>query len=318
MATIVDSPKDVFQTPIHPAALLFPELPADELKDLAADIKKNGLLEPIVVTNLGPEGQVIDGRNRLKACKLAGVKPDFTTFAASGLRPDFDPFDYVLSANLKRRHLTPAQRREVIAAVIKQRPEKSNRHVAKQTKTDHKTVERVRKELEHGGEIPHHAERVGRDGVKQPAKKTASANGAPKRSTKQATKATSAPKVEDNEGVRDIEGAYLAARKVFDKLQPTLRSLQSLMGCDRATFAPSVIAGHARQVEREVKNLFAILTGDPRMAKSSKLDQPATHDFNSGVHRILESWASLDSARRCRAIDFLKKLAEEASELRQA
>jgi len=50
----------------------------DELDELAADIKARGLLQPIV---LDAEGRVLDGRNRLAACKKAGVKPDFITYA---------------------------------------------------------------------------------------------------------------------------------------------------------------------------------------------------------------------------------------------
>jgi hypothetical protein len=51
---------DPFQTPIHAAALLFPEMSADELRDLAADIKKRGLLRPIRLL----DGMILDGRNR--------------------------------------------------------------------------------------------------------------------------------------------------------------------------------------------------------------------------------------------------------------
>ena len=50
----------------------------DELDELAADIKARGLLQPIV---LDAEGRVLDGRNRLAACKKAGVKPDLITYA---------------------------------------------------------------------------------------------------------------------------------------------------------------------------------------------------------------------------------------------
>src|SRR5205085_4815531 len=52
---------------VHPVAALFPLLPPDELAALAADIRAHGLLHAVV---LGADGQVIDGRNRLAACKL--------------------------------------------------------------------------------------------------------------------------------------------------------------------------------------------------------------------------------------------------------
>ncbi len=42
----------------------------DELAGLAADIKANGLIHPIVTD---AAGVVIDGRNRLRACEIAGV-----------------------------------------------------------------------------------------------------------------------------------------------------------------------------------------------------------------------------------------------------
>jgi ParB-like chromosome segregation protein Spo0J len=151
----LDLPRDVFKTPIHPAALLFPKLPDDELRDLADDIKKNGLLQPIIVL----DGNILDGRNRLKACKLAGVEPRFQPFTN-----EIDPLDFVLSCNLLRRHLTPAQRREVIAAVLKQKPQQSNNEIAKQTKTSDKTVAAVRGELESTSEIPKLDKTTGKDG----------------------------------------------------------------------------------------------------------------------------------------------------------
>lgn len=73
----------------------------DELKKLASDIAENDQQEPIVLFN----GQVLDGRNRLAACKLLGIEAKSRV-----LRDCVSPTAYVLSANLHRRHLTTIQR----------------------------------------------------------------------------------------------------------------------------------------------------------------------------------------------------------------
>ena len=86
--------------PNHPAADLFPMLEGDDLADLAADIKANGLLEPIWLY----QGSLLDGRNRLAACEMAGVPPQFREYGGD------DPIGFALSVNLRRRHLTTGQR----------------------------------------------------------------------------------------------------------------------------------------------------------------------------------------------------------------
>jgi 16S rRNA G966 N2-methylase RsmD len=77
----------------------------DELQKLADDIKAHGLHEPVWLWN--EPGQclwLLDGRNRVRACQLAGIQP-VTRFYAGD-----DPIAFSISANLKRRHLTPGQR----------------------------------------------------------------------------------------------------------------------------------------------------------------------------------------------------------------
>jgi len=83
-------------------------MPTAELEELAADIKRNGLQEPIWVY----EGQVLDGRNRLKACELVNVAPEFNDFDGD------DPITFVMSNNLHRRHLTPSQKAAVATASL--------------------------------------------------------------------------------------------------------------------------------------------------------------------------------------------------------
>jgi len=85
----------------HPACLLFPRFGDQELQELAADIKANGLRNPIVLY----KGQILDGRNRLLACEIAGVEPRFVEWDGKG-----SPVEWVISENLVRRHLTSSQR----------------------------------------------------------------------------------------------------------------------------------------------------------------------------------------------------------------
>jgi hypothetical protein len=85
----------------HPACLLFPRLTGPALDELATDIKDRGLLQPIVLLH----GQVLDGKSRLAACRIAGVKPRFVEWDGDG-----SPIEWVVSVNLVRRHLTPSQR----------------------------------------------------------------------------------------------------------------------------------------------------------------------------------------------------------------
>jgi hypothetical protein len=154
--------------PIHPAAELFPLMSKDELRELADDIKKSGQVEPIAlytesVDKRGnikprPEVSVLDGRNRLDARELfdEDLIDDFGQPYCRYVyvTPPTDPYAYVLSKNIHRRHLTPEQKRELIVKVLKAKPEQSNRQIAKQVKADHKTVGAERKRLESTGEIP--------------------------------------------------------------------------------------------------------------------------------------------------------------------
>jgi ParB-like chromosome segregation protein Spo0J len=146
----------------HPLAEAFPLMTGAEFHELVADIEAHGLREPIVLF----EGKILDGRNRARACENAGIEPTFTVYQGD------DPLGYVISANVHRRHLTPGQKRKLIAKLIKAQPEKSNRQIAKTAKVDDKTVGAVRRRLESTAEIPQLEKTVGADGRrrKQPAK----------------------------------------------------------------------------------------------------------------------------------------------------
>jgi hypothetical protein len=91
----------------HPLANLFPMLADPELDDLAEDIRINGQVETIKLHR----GMVLDGRNRYTACarKNLGVRSE--VFSGT----DREALAWVISKNLKRRHLTESQRAMVAA-----------------------------------------------------------------------------------------------------------------------------------------------------------------------------------------------------------
>ena len=72
-----------------------------ELKQVAEDIKANGLREPIVLF----DRKILDGRNRLLACELAGVEPRYEEFTGTHR----EAFAFAWSKNFARRHLTSSQ-----------------------------------------------------------------------------------------------------------------------------------------------------------------------------------------------------------------
>jgi hypothetical protein len=157
--------------PVHPAAGLFPLMSEPELRELGEDIRANKLQFPIA-TWFDPEGKelLIDGRNRLDAMELVGL----STAEAISWRSKLtciDPWDFVVSANIKRRHLTPEQKRELIAKVIEANPNKSDRQIAEIVKRDHKAVGRVRANMEDVGRVPHVKYRTDSIGREQPTKK---------------------------------------------------------------------------------------------------------------------------------------------------
>src|SRR5713101_4194872 len=92
----------------HPAVSLFPDLSEDDLKELTTDIKKNGLRESILVGCFNGNWLLIDGKNRLKACKAAGIVPDFQ-YVTRDISEE-ETVGLAVSKNLARRHLTPAMR----------------------------------------------------------------------------------------------------------------------------------------------------------------------------------------------------------------
>jgi hypothetical protein len=156
---------------VHPAADLFPMMADDELDELAKDIKKHGRHQQLVfwtperLGRSGPDGPkevyLLDGRNRLAAIERAfagdipaqasGIEDAIYLGRGGDVRllcRDDDPWAFVVSANIHRRHLNREQKRELIAKLLAAHPARSDNETAKMAKVSYKTVVSVRHEME--------------------------------------------------------------------------------------------------------------------------------------------------------------------------
>jgi len=102
---------------VHPKADEYPLL-AEDVASMAEDIAANGLRDPIV---LEPQGRVVDGRNRMAACELAGVEPTFVT--NEDLTDEEAIEDYILSVNVEKRSLSNGQKAMFRACNLARNPE---------------------------------------------------------------------------------------------------------------------------------------------------------------------------------------------------
>lgn len=93
----------------HEYCTLFPEMEPSAFAELKADIKKNGVLEPIVFLH----DAILDGRNRYLAARELGIEYPRVEFTGE------DALAFVLAKNLSRRHLTDRQRADVAARLAK-------------------------------------------------------------------------------------------------------------------------------------------------------------------------------------------------------
>jgi hypothetical protein len=228
--------------PIHPAAELFPMMSGDELHTLGEDIFKNGLTSPIALWRADPKapGQLLDGRNRLDAIELVTGKPveigapsvmageDFLACdKVIVLDKSIDPYAYVISVNLKRRHLSAEAKRKVIAALLKAQPEKSDRQIAEIVGVSHVTVGAVRAEMETTGQIDQLPKRIGKDGKprKQLSRKS------PTRRAQQSAKPKPQQPARDDEierlnaRIQELENQIVGLEREIDELRATNKSL---------------------------------------------------------------------------------------------
>lgn len=104
-------PAEPINVEFHPLANIFPLIDGPEFDDLVADIRAHGVREPVWLY----DGLILDGRNRYRASASAGVDCPMRTYHGD------DPAAFVVSLNLKRRHLTESQRAMVAAKLSNMR-----------------------------------------------------------------------------------------------------------------------------------------------------------------------------------------------------
>jgi hypothetical protein len=177
---------------VHPAADLFPLMAEAELKELADDIRVNGLRTSIATCDGGDGPVLLDGRNRLDALAMLGVL--YETEGHLGLRAwtgakwaqlsgdkiqfqhlaGGDPYRLAIAFNIRRRHLNAQQRGEIVIHLLARQPDISDCQLGKELGVDGKTIARARSKGEQLRRIPQLEKTVGADGKarKRPAKKT--------------------------------------------------------------------------------------------------------------------------------------------------
>jgi hypothetical protein len=97
------SAKDIELTDLqfHPLANCWPLMEDEDFDDLVESIRLTGLRNAIL---LDSEGLIIDGRNRYRACLIAGKKPRYEYWDGKG-----SLMNIIKAYNKDRRHMTASQ-----------------------------------------------------------------------------------------------------------------------------------------------------------------------------------------------------------------
>ena len=219
----------------HPLSAIFPSLPDDELKALAADIKAHGLHSAITLY----KGEVLDGWHRYRACGIAGVNPRTMEYKGS------DPVAFVKSANWHRRHLTASQRGFTETGLVQWKPSgdpkgggvqnctpvKSVAEMAEDSGTSERTIQQSKAVHTNGADALKEAVKEGKIAVskaakiaKLPKEKQAKAMAEPKKK-----KAKPAPKPDEWKAKYDaLSEDYAELKENRDDLAGELKTCEAV------------------------------------------------------------------------------------------
>lgn len=123
----------------HPYADLLPMMEEPDILTLGDSMEEIGQKHPIWTL----DGMVLDGRNRLAACKLKGLEPIFRE------HKNGDPLKFVEAMNFARRHLTQDQKAMFVAKVLALKNAESSGNGS--APPGRSTKEAIRKEAQKAG-----------------------------------------------------------------------------------------------------------------------------------------------------------------------
>ena len=230
--------------PVHPAAELFPPLTGRAFEELKADIQQHGLLTPITYL----DGEIIDGRNRYRACVELGITPDEDEIDLDVVP---DPFAWVISTNLHRRHLSTSQRAMIAGKIAKLKDGRPPKEETAQNCAVSKTE--AASQLKVGKGTVDSAKRVIRDGHPDVVK-------AVERDEIKVSQAEQLVKAvpDKSKQAKIVAGGATAVRAATKaKRKPTASNTAAATHCDDP---PRETESEAASLESHVKKLADILT----------------------------------------------------------
>lgn len=205
---------------------LMPMAPEDRerLKD---SIEREGVRDPIRAYREkgNAKWQILSGFNRWEIASELGLE----TIPLEIVEAE-DRQAYAIEDNLARRHLTTEQKRKLVAYLLKQNPEASDRQIGKMAGVDNKTVAPIRTDLQSREEIPHvetrdsRGRKVGQKPSRKqepPSKQTAGEQAKPEPSTKDLIADLKAEQKGLQAQKKEIEKRLSQIEKEIQKLSPT-------------------------------------------------------------------------------------------------
>lgn len=138
--------------PLHKLCELLPDIKGKQFDEMVEDICDRGQVDPIDVFC----GEVIDGKNRQRACAAAGVAPQYVEWTPppeceSEQEVQLAIADFVYSRNFLRRHQSDTDR-AMFAAALRKNAQTSLSEVSRQLNVSERLVGHATKVLRDGDE----------------------------------------------------------------------------------------------------------------------------------------------------------------------